>query len=109
MSMSYPLRTAFFCSSIFARSRSVILRLMVLMALTWSTDWMCRFTIRLLSMSRKSASIRSFSSGARIWTKETAPNFFPMQKVLPLGKEKELGAIKSLVERPEGASQSQEN
>ena len=32
MSMSYPARTAFFCSSILLRSRSVILRLTVLMA-----------------------------------------------------------------------------
>ena len=32
--VSYPARMAFFCSSIFILSRSVILRLMVLMALT---------------------------------------------------------------------------
>ena len=32
--MSYPARTAFFCSSILDLSRSVILRLTVLMALT---------------------------------------------------------------------------
>ena len=106
--MSYPARTAFFCSSILARSRSVILRFTVLMAFTWSKDWMCRLTIRLLSISRKSASIRSFSSGAKIWTKETAPHLRPMRKSLPVRNSNEVGAMKSFVERPEGASQSQE-
>ena len=108
MSISYPDRTAFFCSSILARSRSVILRLTVLMAFTWSKDCTWRLTIRELSISRKSASIRSFNSGARICTKLTAPYFFPMRNCLPVRNSKEVGAMKSLVERPEGASQSHE-
>ena len=106
MSMSYPARTAFFCSSILLRSRSVIFRLTVLMALIWSTDWICRLTIRLDSMSRKSASIRSFSSGARICKKETAPYFLPIRNCLPVRNSKLDGAMKSLVDRPDGASQS---
>ena len=65
-------------------------------------------TTRLDSISRKSARIRSFSSGARIWRKDTAPNFRPMRKVLPPGNSRGVGAMKSLVDRPEGASQSQE-
>ncbi len=60
-------------------------------------------------MSRKSASILSFNSGASIWTKLAAPTFLPMRNTRPLGNSKELGAIKSLVDRPEGASQSHEN
>ena len=109
ISMSYPARTAFFCSSILLRSRSVIFRFTVLMAFTWSTDWMCRFTIRLLSMSRKSASIRSFSSGARICTKLTAPYFLPMRNCLPVRNSKPDGAMKSLVERPLEGSHSHSN
>ena len=70
---------------------------------------MCRFTMRELSISRKSASIRSFSSGARICTKLTAPYFFPMRNCLPVRNSKPDGAIKSLVERPLGASQSHSN
>ena len=57
-------------------------------------------------MSRKSASIRSLSSGARICRKDTAPSFFPTPNSLPFLNSKELGAIKSLTERPLGASQS---
>ena len=59
MSMSYPDRTAFFCSSIFDLSSSVIVCLTVLMASVWSTDWICRVTIWLESISRKS--LRSWS------------------------------------------------
>ena len=62
----------------------------------------------LLSISRKSASIRSFSSGAKICTKLTVPSFLPMRNILPVLNSKELGAIKSLVDSPEGASQSHE-
>ena len=43
-----------------------------------------------------------------IWTKEAAPNFFPMRNMRPFLNSKELGAMKSLVDSPEGASQSQE-
>ena len=70
---------------------------------------MCMFTIRLLSMSRKSASIRSFSSGAKIWRKLAAPYLLPMRKERPSLNSKEVGAMKSLVDSPLGASQSQEN
>ena len=62
--MSYPARTAFFCSSIFDRSSSVMVCLMVLMASVWSTDWMCIVTIWLESMSRKSFKSWSERSGA---------------------------------------------
>ena len=48
------------------RSSSVMVRLMVLMAAVWSTDWMCMVTIWLDSISRKSASIRSERSEAII-------------------------------------------
>ena len=104
--MSYPLRTAFFCSSIVIFCKSVILRLTVLIALVWSTDWMCIVTIKLDSISRKSASIRSLSSGARICRNDTAPSFFPMPNSLPVRNSKELGAMKSFTERPLGASHS---
>ena len=40
---------AFFCSSMVLRSSSVIVRLTVLMARFWSTDWMCLVTIWLES------------------------------------------------------------
>ena len=64
-------------------------------------------TTRLLSMFRNSASIRSSSSGARICRKETAAYFLPMRKVRVSLNSKEDGAIKSLVDRPEGASHFQ--
>ena len=53
-------------------------------------------------MSRKSASIRSFSSGARICTKLTAPYFLPMRNCLPVRNSKPDGAIKSLVDEAGG-------
>ena len=56
----------------------------------------------LLSVFRKSANISSESSGARICKKLTAPYLPPMPKVFALPKHREDGAIKSLVERPEG-------
>ena len=55
---------AFFCSSILLRSSSVMVRLTVLMALFWSTDWMCMVTIWLESISRKSFSSWSLMSDA---------------------------------------------
>jgi hypothetical protein len=39
MSMSYPARTAFFCSSILLRSRSVIFRFTVPMAAMMGKEW----------------------------------------------------------------------
>ena len=108
ISMSYPLRTAFFCSSIFILSRSVILRLIVLIASLWSILRICILTIIPFSRSRMSESIRSFSSGARISRNDTAPSFRPMRNVRPSPKRNEDGAIKSFVESPDGTSQSQE-
>ena len=60
-----------------------------------------------LSVLRKSASISSESSGARICKKLTDPYLPPSPKVLAVPKQREDGATKSLVDRPEGASQSQ--
>ena len=61
-----------------------------------------------VSRSRMSASIRSFSSGARISRKLTAPILRPIRKYLPSPKRKEDGATKSFVVSPGGVSQSQE-
>ena len=102
ISISYPLRTAFFCSSIFILSRSVILRLIVLIASLWSILRICRLTIIPFSRSRMSESIRSFSSGARISRNDTAPSFRPMRNVRPSPKRNEDGAIKSFVVSPDG-------
>ena len=106
MSMSYPARTAFFCSSILLRSRSVIFRLTVLDGLDLVHGLDMQADNQADSMSRKSASIRSFSSGARICKKETAPYFLPIRNCLPVRNSKPDGAMKSLVDRPDGASQS---
>ena len=54
------------CSSIFIRLMSVTLLFTSLIAFIWSKDWMWRFTIRFLSISKNSASILSVSSGASI-------------------------------------------
>ena len=67
---------------------------------------MCIVTIKLDSISRKSASIRSLSSGARICKKDTAPSFLPTPNSLPFLNSKELGAIKSFTDKPLGASHS---
>ena len=48
--------------------------------LAWSILRICRLTITPVSKSRMSASIRSFSSGARISRNDTAPIFLPMRK-----------------------------
>ena len=58
-------------------------------------------------MSSRSASSRSLSSGARICKKETAPYFLPIRNCLPVLNSKLDGAIKSLVDKPDGASQPQ--
>ena len=107
MSMSYPERTAFFCSSILLRSSSVIVRLMVLMALFWSTDWMCIVTISLDSISRKSFSSWSLRSEAVMERKLIAPYSDPIWNVFPPGKEKLLGAIKSFTDNPDAGSHFQ--
>ena len=110
MSISYPARTAFFCSSIFIFCRSLIFRLILRIAVAWSIDWICRLTVTASSRSRNSASIRSVSSGAKICKKDMAPEYSPMRKVLPsLEKVKLVGAIKSFVERPVLARSLQAN
>ena len=64
--------------------------------------------MRELSISRKSASIRSLSSGAKICKKDTQPVLLPTPKLLPVLNSKALGAMKSFTDSPEGASQSHE-
>ena len=63
------------------------------------------------SVLRKSASISSDSSGERMFKKLTAPYLPPSPNIRALPKRNEDGAIKSLVESPDGAShfQSKEN
>ena len=61
-------------------------------------------TMRLLSISKKSDSTRSFSSGASICKKDTAPYLSPVLNVPFSLNSKEDGAIKSFVLSPEGAS-----
>ncbi len=68
---------------------------------------MCIVIKRLLSISRKSASTLSFSSGASICKKETAPYLLPVLKLLPSRNSKDEGAIKSLVDSPDGTSHFQ--
>ncbi len=104
-----PLRTAFFCSSIFMRSRSVILRLTVLMAFTWSIRLNVQiddnpvFHIQKISQHTVIQLRRKNLQG-----KETAPNFLPMRNMFA-GRNSKDGAIKSLVDSPDGASQSHSN
>ena len=66
ISMSYPARTAFFCSSTFILSMSEIFPLMVFIAFNWSTVWMCMVTVSSASSSRISRKRRSESSDAKI-------------------------------------------
>ena len=105
--MSYPLRTARFCSAIFMASRSVIFRLTILMASFWLMPRMCMVTRILPSVSMNSAKMRSWISGAVICKKLTAPYISPMRKVRVSPKWKEDGEMKSLTDSPLGASQSQ--
>ena len=88
-------------------SRSVIFRLTILMASFWLIPRMCMVTMIFPSASMKSVRMRSCISGARICRKDTAPYRLPMRKVRVSPKWKEDGAMKSLTERPLGASQSQ--
>ena len=60
----------------------------------------------LLSVSSRSARRRSFSSGAVICKKLAAPYFPPIWNRLASPNRKEEGTIKSLTDRPEGASHS---
>ena len=109
MSMSYPARTAFFCSSILLRSSSVMVRFTVLMALFWSRDWMCMVTIWLESMSSISASIRSLMSDAVMDRKDSAPYILPTWKERRPVKAKAVGAMKSFTERPDSTSHFHSN
>ena len=61
------------------------------------------------SVLRKSASISSDSSGDRMFKKLTAPYLPPSPNIRELPKRNEDGAIKSLVERPDGASHFHSN
>ena len=79
------------------------------MALSWSSALTCIDTTSELSMSSKSASRRSFSSGARMFRNDTAPNFAPILKCLLDANSNELGEMKSFTLSPEGASKSHEN
>ena len=107
ISISYPERTAFFCSSIFERSSSVIVRFTVLIAFVWSTDCTWIVTIWLESISRKSARTRSLRSEAVMERYDIAPYIFPIWNVrLPLNA-KEVGAMKSFTDRPEDTSHFQ--
>ena len=91
MSISYPLRTARFCSAIFMASRSVILRLTILMASFWLMPRMCMVTRILPSVSINSAKMRSWISGAVICKKLTAPYISPQ----PVPIESELPALRT--------------
>ena len=82
---------------------------MVLMAALWSMDWMCSVTTMLSSRSRKSASIRSVSSGASSCRKDTPPQVCPILKYFPSRKVKLSGAMKSLLESPVCQMASQAN
>ena len=100
ISISYPLLTAFFCSSIRILSISVILRFIILIASVWSILLIWILTARLDCISRKFFKSSSVSSGARICKNDTAPMVFPILKVRPSEKSKEVGAIKSFVVSP---------
>ncbi len=71
--MSYPARTAFFCSSMVIFCKSDILRLIFLIAWVWSMDWICRLTVTASSRSRSSASQTGLS----------APGLKSVRKTLP--------------------------
>ena len=101
ISMSYPALTAFFCSSIFERSSSVIVCFIVFIASFWSTGLICIVTTWLDSIDRKSASSLSLKSDASIERKLMPPYKSPILKYLPVGNAKLLGAIKSFTESPE--------
>ena len=109
MSISYPERTAFFCSSILFLSNSVILCFTFFMAVFWSIDCMLILRICDESMERKSASISSFISDAVMERKLIAQYMFPISNILFLGKARLLGTIKSLGPRPLSAHHFQSN
>ena len=83
------------------------MRLTSRIAAIWSIARMCRDTTRLDSIARKSARHRSFRSEARMEKKLTSACFLPIPKVRLSRKSKLDGAMKSLVDSPEGASHFQ--
>ena len=93
MSMSKPERTALFCSSILALSKSLNFRLTVLSAAPWSSAFAWILTIWLLSILRSAFSSVSYSLVAWICKKETAPTDGPTRKYRPSLNKKELGAM----------------
>ena len=70
---------------------------------------MCMDTIRLLSTARNASSARSDRSAAVICKNDALQNFSPILNVRPSGNSNDAGAIKSRVDSPDGASQSQSN
>ena len=82
------------------RSSSVMVRLTVLMALFWSTDWMCMVTIWLESMSRKSFKSWSLMSDAVMLRKLAAQKMPPIWNVREFLKAKAVGAMASFTDSP---------
>ena len=80
MSISKPERTARFCSSIFALSKSLSLRLTAFRAAFWSRALAWMLTIWLPSIFKMLFNSVSYSLVARICKKETAPKDAPERK-----------------------------
>ena len=78
--MSNPERTARFCSSIFALSRSLNFRFTAFKAAFWSRALAWILTIWLPSSSKTLLSRVSYNLVARICKKETAPKEAPVRK-----------------------------
>ena len=102
MSISYPARTAFFCSSIFIFCRSLIFRLILRIAvglvdrLDMQVDRHRVVQVQKLGQHPvRQLRRQDLQEG------DMAPEYSPMRKVLPsFEKVKLVGAIKSFVERP---------
>ena len=77
-----------------------MVRLTVLMALFWSTDWMCMVTIWDESISRKSFKSWSLMSDAAMLKKLAAQKMPPIWNVREFLKAKAVGAMASFTERP---------
>ena len=77
-----------------------MVRLTVLMARFWSTDWMCMVTIWDESMSRKSFKSWSLMSDAMMLRKLAAQKMPPIWKVRLFLKAKAVGAMASFTESP---------
>ena len=77
-----------------------MVRLTVLMARFWSTDWMCMVTICEESISRKSFKSWSLMSDAVMLRKLAAQKIPPIWNVREFLKAKAVGAMASFTERP---------